>query len=122
MATPTTFNQMVERQKTVDRLDLVFHALANRTRRRLLTQLSESDATVGELARPHRLSFAGVSKHIHVLAEAGLVDVIKEGRHRRYHMVRGALDEAADAIAFYRKFWDEGLAGLDGYLTANGDE
>lgn len=111
---------MVERQSPARDLDRVFHAMANETRRALLGQLSRSEATVTELAAPHDLSFAGVSKHIHVLADAGLVESTRHGKHRRYRTVPGTLNEAADAIAFYRSFWDDRLDGLAGYLNRDG--
>ena len=54
-------------------LDLIFAALADRTRRAILTALLAGDRTVGELAEPHAMSLAAISKHIHILARAGLV-------------------------------------------------
>ena len=53
-------------------LDLIFAALADPTRRAILTALLAGDRTVGELAEPHAMSLAAISKHIHILARAGL--------------------------------------------------
>jgi DNA-binding transcriptional ArsR family regulator len=54
-------------------LDGVFHALANPTRRAMLRSLAAGERNIGELAAPHRMSFAAVSKHVRVLEAAGLV-------------------------------------------------
>ena len=62
-------NHMVEQSH----LDAVFHALADPTRRAMLGQLAERELTIGELATPFSMSFAGASKHVRVLENAGLV-------------------------------------------------
>ena len=62
-----------------DRVDRIFHALADPTRRSLLERLGRGDFTVGELAKPFAISLAAVSKHLKVLERAGLI----ERRHRR---------------------------------------
>ncbi|MBP7002113.1 helix-turn-helix transcriptional regulator [Amaricoccus sp.] len=61
-------------------LDLVFAALADPTRRAILTALLDGERTVGELAAPHEMSLAAVSKHLAVLARAGLVGQMRSGR------------------------------------------
>lgn len=61
-------------------LDLVFAALADPTRRAILTALLDGDRTVGELAQPHEISLAAISKHLAVLARAGLVAQFRTGR------------------------------------------
>ena len=66
-------------QKPAD-LDLIFAALADPTRRAILTLLMAGDRTVGELAQPHVMSLAAISKHIHILAAAGLVGQARAGR------------------------------------------
>ena len=88
-----------------DRLDDVFHALSNRTRRALLHSLSEGPARVTELARPHGMSLNAISKHLFVLERAGLIR-----RTRRGHVQSCALDARPMATADewlhgYRRFW-----------------
>lgn len=61
-------------------LDRVFAALGDPTRRALLTELMQGDRTVGELARPRELTLAAISKHIHILARAGLLSQERSGR------------------------------------------
>lgn len=102
-----------------DVLDRVFRALANQTRRSILTQLSRADATVTELAAPHTMSFAAISKHVGVLADAGLLESAPEGRFRRCHIVRQPLDDVADVIAFYRTFWEDRIDELEAFLATH---
>ncbi|PJN96175.1 hypothetical protein CNY89_04075 [Amaricoccus sp. HAR-UPW-R2A-40] len=61
-------------------LDLVFAALADPTRRAILTALLEGERNVGELAAPHAMSLAAISKHLQILARAGLIAQLREGR------------------------------------------
>lgn len=105
---------MVEQHGAV--LDRVFQALANETRRSILAQLRRADATVTELSAPHEMSYAAVSKHLGVLADAGLLEATPVGRFRSYHIVRGPLDEAANVIEFYRSFWEDRIDDLEAYL------
>jgi DNA-binding transcriptional ArsR family regulator len=69
---------MVEQERA--RLDAVFHALADATRREMLRQLSTGPRSIGELAAPFSMSFAGASKHVKVLETAGLVRREVRGR------------------------------------------
>ena len=105
-------------EHSVTDLDAVFHALANETQRSILTQLRRANATVTELADPHQMSFAAVSKHLGVLASAGLLEVNPEGRYRRYPIVREPLSEIAEVIEFYRTFWEDRIDGLEAYLAS----
>ena len=106
-------NLMVTDQR---RLDLTFGALADRTRRALLARLATGDATVGELARPFRVSRPAISKHLRVLERAGLVKRNRQGRVSRCALNAAAMREAADWVERYRKFWTHQLAGLARYV------
>jgi len=99
-----------------DALDATFHALADRTRRALLERLSEGDGTVTELARPFDISLAAVSKHIQVLERAGLARRTVEGRVHHLALRPDCLRDAAEWVAYYRRFWDESLARLEEVL------
>ena len=97
-------------------LDRTFGALADPTRRRILAQLAKGEQCVTDLARPHAMSLAAVSKHLIVLEKAGLV---KRRRHGRMHSL--ALDakpmqEARAWIDRYRKFWEGNLDQFEQYL------
>ena len=97
-------------------LDRVFQALADSTRRGLLARLSHGQATVGELAEPYDLSLAAISKHIKVLERADLVCQVKRGRQRLCRVRPEGLREASRVIAYYEKFWNRRLDGLQAHL------
>ena len=96
-------------------LDRVFHALADPTRRAILSRLAAGEATVNELVAPFDLTQPTISRHLKVLEEAGLVS---RGRHAQYRPVRlraAPLGEAARWLGDYREFWEQSLDRLDAY-------
>jgi DNA-binding transcriptional ArsR family regulator len=86
-------------------LDLVFAALADPTRRAILAELVRGDRTVGELAEPHAMSLAAISKHIHILARAGLVRQERAGRVVTCRMLPDGMRAAG--------IWMQGVGGFD---------
>lgn len=101
---------------TIDRrLDLTFGALADPTRRAILGHLALGGATVGELARPFRVSRPAISKHLRVLERAKLVRRSRDGRTSRCELDVAAMREAADWFARYEKFWTGQLSALKRY-------
>jgi DNA-binding transcriptional ArsR family regulator len=108
------FNHMVEYSSRL--LDRTFGALADPTRRRLLGQLAEGEECVTELARPHRISLAAVSKHLIVLEKAGLVKRRKNGRVHSLALEAEPMREAQAWIDKYRKFWEGNLDQFEKYL------
>jgi DNA-binding transcriptional ArsR family regulator len=106
-------NRMVTNMR---RLDLTFGALADPTRRAILGRLARGDATVGELARPFRVSRPAVSKHLRVLERAGLVRRSREGRISRCALDAAAMREAAAWVERYRGFWSGRLDALANYV------
>jgi len=98
-------------------LNETFGALADPTRRAILASLAQGEASVSELAEPHRMSLPAVLKHLTVLERAGLVAQQKEGRVRRCRLIAEPLKEAGDWIAGYRSFWERQLESLDRYLA-----
>lgn len=101
-----------------ERLDAVFHALANPTRRQLLAELATHPARVNELARPHGMSVNAISKHLFVLERAGLVERRKQGTIQTCVLRAGALADADQWIAAYRKYWDGQLESLAAFVEA----
>lgn len=93
-------------------LDRTFGALADGTRRAILGRLMRGDATVGELARPFRVSRPAISQHLRVLERAGLVRRQREGRLSRCHLDAAALRAAAAWVEHYRIFWTDRLDAL----------
>ena len=96
-------------------LDRTFGALADPIRRAILRRLTRGDATVGELARPFRVSRPAISKHLRVLERAGLVRRGREGRVSRCELNARAMGEAARWVERYRVFWDGRLSALARY-------
>lgn len=96
-----------------DRLDAVFHALADPTRRAMLRRLAAGECNIGELAAPLRMSFAGASKHVRVLEAAGLVNRTVSGRSHVCRIEAAPLAEADEWLRFYQAFWDERLDALE---------
>lgn len=103
--------------KRASRLDDTFSALADATRREMLTVLMRREATVSELAAPHKMSLPAVMKHLRVLEQAGLVSQTKIGRERHCRLTAQALKPASDWIAQYRQFWERQFDALDRYLS-----
>jgi DNA-binding transcriptional ArsR family regulator len=111
---------MVELPPT--RLDAVFHALADPTRRAMLQRLAEAPLSVGELAAPHRMSLAAASKHIRSLERAGLVRRQVTGRTHVCRLESAPLAGAHDWLAFYQRFWSRQFDALDAALKAANPE
>jgi DNA-binding transcriptional ArsR family regulator len=101
-----------------ERLDAVFAALADRTRRDIVARLSEGEATVKELAAPYAMSLQAVSQHIGVLERCGLVS---RGRHRQTRPCRldpEALKTAVSWIEESRQAWTERMDRLEAHLAS----
>jgi len=100
-------------------LDATFQALADPTRRAIILALARGQASVSQLARPHRMSLPAVMKHLKVLQRAGLVTQRKLGRTRRCRLSARPLKNAEAWIAQYRAFWETQFDSLDRYLAQN---
>ncbi|PZF80889.1 ArsR/SmtB family transcription factor [Jiangella anatolica] len=101
-----------------DQLSAVFAALADPTRRTILAQLAEREATVTELTAPLPISMPAVSRHLKVLERAALISRTRSGKWRGSRLEGAPLREAADWIEHYRRFWDTSLTRLDAHLAA----
>ncbi|MEM9188449.1 MAG: metalloregulator ArsR/SmtB family transcription factor [Myxococcota bacterium] len=98
------------------RLDAIFSALSDPTRRQILERLTIGEATVGELAAPFAMSQPAVSKHLKVLEQAGLIARTKDAQRRPCRLVGAPLQEAAEWLETYRRFWEERFERLDALL------
>ncbi len=107
-------------KSTAARLDSIFHALADPTRRAILLDVSAGEKTVGDVARPYALTLAAVSKHLNVLEEADLIARQRRGSFQIVRLKAAALQEAEGWLAYYSKFWNTRLDALETYLE--GDE
>lgn len=110
---------MVEYSEKV--LDKTFAALADPTRRAILSKLAIGEQTVSELAEPFDMSLAAVSKHIHILTNADLITQHKEGRIRRCRLQADTLKDAAQWVDYYRQFWSGTLDALAEYVEESGE-
>lgn len=99
-----------------NRLDMMFAALADPTRRAILSRLAAGDATVNDLAKPFDMSQPAISKHLKVLEKAGLISTAQDAQRRPRRIEAKALKEVADWAENYRKFWDASYDRLDTYL------
>ncbi|HEX5056178.1 MAG TPA: metalloregulator ArsR/SmtB family transcription factor [Gammaproteobacteria bacterium] len=108
------FNSMVE--LTADSLDLLFHALADGTRRSIIKRIASKSLSVSEIARPFRMSLAAVSKHLKVLERAGLIRREKQGTTYLMSLNAEALLSAEEWLAHYRQYWEGRLDALQNLL------
>lgn len=97
-------------------LDRIFSALADPTRRAILARLAAGEATVNELAAPFAVSLPAISRHLKVLEGAALIRRTREGQHRRCRLDADGFSDAAEWLAYYRRFWDESFDRLEEHL------
>ena len=105
-------------EQTNGSLDIVFHALSDRTRRGMLARLRDGALSVGDLAAPYAMSFAGAAKHVKVLERAGLVRREVRGRTHLCRLEAARLAEAQAWLNHYERFWTRGLDSLETLLRA----
>jgi DNA-binding transcriptional ArsR family regulator len=96
-----------------ERLDATFLALADPTRRAILTRLARGEASVKELAAPFDMSQPAISKHLKLLERAGLVSVGQDAQRRPRRLVVGPLAAARACIERYREAWESNFRRLD---------
>ena len=101
---------------SASRLDTVFHALGDATRRAMLRDLAEGERTVGELAQPYAMSLAAASKHIKALEQAGLIVREVRGRTHLCRLDPGPLASAHEWLGVYERFWTGRLDILERLL------
>lgn len=105
------FNQMV------DNLNATFTALADPTRRDILSRLASGELTVSDLAEPYAMSLNAVSKHLKVLEGASLIRRRVEGRTHHISLHAEPLGRATEWLEFYRAFWEGRLDALETFLA-----
>ena len=107
---------MVQNIATDRRLNSTFAALADPTRRAILTRLAAGPASVTELAQPFEISLPAVSKHLKVLEHAGLIGRGRAAQWRPCELHAEPLKDVADWVGGYRRFWEESFDRLDDLL------
>jgi DNA-binding transcriptional ArsR family regulator len=103
-----------------DHLSQVFGALADPTRRAILTRLADGDATVNELAEPFAMSLPAISRHLKVLERAGLIVRGREAQWRPSRLAIEPLDEAVAWMQSRKRTWEERMDRLDAHLRSKG--
>jgi DNA-binding transcriptional ArsR family regulator len=101
-----------------DQLDTVFGALADPTRRAILTRLQQGEASVSELAAPFRVSQPAISRHLKVLEHAGLISRTRRRTARLSHLRAEPLRQATVWLAGYRDYWEQSYERLEELLAA----
>lgn len=104
------------------RLDRVFRALGDTTRRRILQRLADGSARISELAAPFDMSLPAIGKHIRVLERAGLVEREIDGRVHHCSLSPVPLRDVNRWMAQYQRFWDENLAALARHFESSSDD
>jgi DNA-binding transcriptional ArsR family regulator len=102
-----------------NRLNTIFHALADPTRRGMLANLALGEKSVGELAGPFAMTLAGASKHVKVLEDAGLLSRRKTGRTHVIRLEAGPLAEAERWLKQWEKFWNVRLDRLQALVESD---
>lgn len=106
----------------VGQLTLTFAALADPTRRAILTRLADGEATVNELAERFPITVQAVSKHLGVLERAGLITRGRSAQLRPSRLRAEPLKDAADWLGSYGRFWNAGFDRLDERVRGHEDE
>jgi DNA-binding transcriptional ArsR family regulator len=101
---------------STDQLDATFAALADPTRRAILTRLASGERSVTDLAEPFTMSLPAVSKHLKVLERAGLIARGRDAQWRPCRLEAARLRDASDWLEHYRTFWEQRFDQLDQYL------
>ena len=110
------YNQMVvdlpERTFDEEEVDLLFHALSDRTRRDIMGKVSESEQSISDLARQYEVSFAAIQKHVTVLEKASLVSKRVEGRRKLVRNNPDTLHRATELLARYEQVWTQRINAI----------
>ncbi|MEQ1901419.1 MAG: metalloregulator ArsR/SmtB family transcription factor [Devosia sp.] len=101
----------------MDALTATFSALADPTRRAILSRLASGEATVTELAEPFEISLPAISRHLKVLEQAGLISRGRDAQWRPCKLEAAPLERVSGWVERYRRFWDRSFDRMDAYLA-----
>lgn len=99
-----------------DQLSSIFHALADPTRRAILSSLTTGEKTVSDLAEPFEMSMPAITKHLKVLEKANLIERSKQAQYRPCRLHPEPLKDIDEWMEQYRKFFETSFNRLDDYL------
>lgn len=106
----------------MQQLDRTFTALSDPTRRAILSQLMHDECALSQLAEPYAMSLTAVSKHVKVLAGAGLVSIEKRGRTQYCRLEAEPMAEASEWISHYQKFWTQQFDALAQFVGSDAND
>lgn len=106
----------MQKRPSEEQIDRLFYALSDQSRRQMLLRLTKEPLSVTELGEPLGMTKQGVSKHLKVLEDAGLIVKEKDGRIQRCQFNPQALEAVQRVVHAYREFWDQQLNVLDDYI------
>src|SRR5580698_8351195 len=112
----TKIDAQADLASRTERLDAVFAALADPTRRAIIERLSGGEARVTEVAKPFHMSLNAVSKHIRVLEASGVVERQRKGRDHILSINTSSLDEVDGWIERTRRYWEKRLDAMENLL------
>ncbi len=104
----------------MDRLDPIFNALADGTRRAILARLAQGEASVGTLSAPFSISAPAISRHLKILEQASLITNERHGKERICRLRPETLARAQEWLDFSNRFWNASFARLDRHLKKSG--
>lgn len=99
----------------------VFEAIADPTRRKMLKLLAEKEMSIATITESFQITRTAINKHLHILADAGLVSSQKVGRETRYKLQPEVLVEVKQWLTFFEQYWDEKLSALKKYIETNNE-
>ncbi len=99
----------------------VFKAIADPTRRSIMTMLSQGELSLNEITSKYEMTRPAVAKHLKILEQGGLIRVRAHGRQRLHALQPETLKTVSDWISFFDQFWDEKLANLKQAVEADDD-
>jgi len=108
---------VVETDLAQEEIDRIFQALADATRRDILTRVIERELSVSALAGAYRMSLPAVQKHVSVLERAGLVGKTRHGREQRVHAEPDRIRSARELLDRYEALWHHRIAAMDALLA-----
>jgi DNA-binding transcriptional ArsR family regulator len=108
---------MVELSLSPLSLDSIFQSLADPTRRDILRRVAKQEMSISDIAKPYKMSFAAIAKHLSVLAKAQLIIKKRKGKEQIIQLSPAAFKDATAYLKTYEKLWNDRLDHLEHYLA-----
>ncbi len=99
-------------------LDAIFGSLADPTRRDILRRVAQREMSISQIAKPYRLTFAAISKHLKILEKAKLILKKRQGKEQMVQLAPATLQDASEHLKNYQKLWEDRLDSLEEVLKS----